>query len=233
MRRVGAQRAAHAAARTGARARKVWPGIAIAIVVGALVMTPLMPSYVWTRASSIFNQEEDATGTRQARKDLMYEAWRTFLERPVTGLGAGQFTSYNPPGRLEPWRETHNVMLQMLVELGIFGGLAFLCLLWRAFAALFWTSRRLSLPGWRPSAHATSASALVDRAFRPEERDWMRLHVSAVSAGFAGWFTCAQFASIGYSWTFYCLLALILAARHITANRLEAASESARIEGAA
>jgi O-antigen ligase len=215
------------------QARKVRPGLAVAIVVGALVVTPLLPSYVWTRASSIFNQDEDATGTRQARKDLMYEAWRTFLERPVTGLGAGQFTSYNPPGRLEPWRETHNVMLQMLVELGILGGLAFLYLLVRAVAALVWTSRRLSVPRWRLGAHGTNASTIVDRAFRSEERERMRLHVSAMSAGFAGWITCAQFASIGYSWTFYYLFALILAARHITANRLEATHRSAQVEGPA
>jgi hypothetical protein len=47
----------------------------------------------------------------------------------------------------------------------------------------------------------------------------MRLHVAACIAGFAGWFTCAQFASIGYYWTFYYLLAFIVAAHQITLAR--------------
>ena len=29
------------------------------------------------------------------------------------GVGAQQFANYNPPGRVETWRETHNVVLQV------------------------------------------------------------------------------------------------------------------------
>ena len=50
---------------------------------------------------------------------------------PLTGVGAGQFKNYNPADRLEPWRETHNVLLQIAAELGIFGLLVFLLLLWQ------------------------------------------------------------------------------------------------------
>ena len=62
----------------------------------------------------------------------MWEGWQTFLDHPFTGVGAGQFKNYNPAGRLEPWRETHNVLLQIAAELGVFGLLAFLTLLWQA-----------------------------------------------------------------------------------------------------
>ena len=62
--------------------------------------------------------EQDETGSRQARKDLMWEGWQTFVDHPLTGVGAGQFKNYNPPDRLEPWRETHNVLLQIAAELG-------------------------------------------------------------------------------------------------------------------
>ena len=51
----------------------------------------------------------------------MWEGWQTFLAHPLTGVGAGQFKNYNPPDRLEPWRETHNVLLQVAAELGVFG----------------------------------------------------------------------------------------------------------------
>ena len=30
-------------------------------------------------------------------------------------MGAGQFKNYNPPDRLEPWHETHNVLLQVAI----------------------------------------------------------------------------------------------------------------------
>lgn len=211
-------------------ARRIRPGIGVAALVGILATAPLLPPSFWTRVSSIVNQEEDETGSRQARKELMYEAWQTFLQRPLTGVGAGQFKNYNPPDRLEPWRETHNVLLQVLVELGIFGGLAFIFLLVRSGTSVVWTLRRFPPLRRRMRAAQASRAALAELAFDPVERQWMRVHASAVSAGFAGWFVCAQFASIGYYWTFYYLLALITAARHITTERLEAVSLAPPVE---
>jgi hypothetical protein len=35
-----------------------------------------------------------------------------------------------------------------------------------------------------------------------------------------GWFTCAMFASVAYSWTFYYLLALVVSGRELTRRRL-------------
>ena len=43
-------------------------------------------------------------------------------------------------------------------------------------------------------------------------------------AAFWGWFTCAQFASIGYYWTYYYLLALIVIAREVARDRMRAAA---------
>lgn len=215
-------------------ARAVRPGVGVIALVGVLATAPLMPASFWTRVSSIVNQEEDETGSRQARKDLMLDAWQTFLQRPLTGVGAGQFKNYNPPDRLEPWRETHNVVLQILVELGLFGALAFGYLLVRAGMGIVWTLRRF--PPLRRRGRMTNLSSVatvVDHAFDDQEREWMRMHASAVSAGFAGWFVCAQFSSIGYYWTFYYLFALIIAAREITKQRLETVYAAPRIEQAA
>ena len=104
----------------------------MAALVALLVATPFMPSWFWVRLGSITNPAQDESGSRQARKDLMWEGWQTFVEHPLTGVGAGQFKNYNPPDRLEPWRETHNVLLQVAAELGVFGLLVFLLLLWQA-----------------------------------------------------------------------------------------------------
>jgi O-antigen ligase len=186
-----------------------------------------MPTWFWTRLGSIGNQAQDESGSRQARKDLMWEGWQTFVEHPITGVGAGQFKNYNPPDRLEPWRETHNVILQVAAELGIFGLLAFMLLIWQAVAALRWT-RRVFGPSdtrARPPTDMPEAIPVTD-TFRPEERDYMRLHGAAMSAGLIGWLVCAQFASVGYYWTFYYLFALIVAARELTRDRIVAAHKA-------
>jgi O-antigen ligase len=184
--------------------------VAALLVAGLLVASPIVPAEFWQRAVSIANPEEDETGSREARKLLMVEAWRTFLDHPVTGVGAGQFKNYNPPERLEPWRETHNVVLQMLVELGVLGGAVFAYLLWRAVTSLVRARRWL----WRERVGTAPA------AFQPDERAWLYTHTAAVTAGFAGWFTCAQFSSAGYYWTFYYLFALIVAGAAVAEQRV-------------
>ena len=37
----------------------------------------------------------------------------------MTGVGAGQFKNWNPQGRVQPWRESHDVLLQVAAELGV------------------------------------------------------------------------------------------------------------------
>jgi O-antigen ligase len=206
-------------------ARKVRRRLWLALFVAFLVVAPLQPSWLQDRIVSITSPDRDATGSRQARKDLMSEAWNTFLDHPITGVGAGQFKNYNPPGRLEPWRESHNVLLQVAAELGIFGLLAFLVLIAQAVAALMWT-RRFGVSARAPAVPQGRLPATD--AFRPDERDWMRMHVSAMTASLVGWLVCAQFASLGYYWTFYYLFALIVAARELTKDRIAAARRATR-----
>ncbi len=49
-----------------------------------------------------------------------------------------------------------------------------------------------------------------------------------MSASLVGWFVCAQFASVGYYWTFYYLFALIVAGRELTTDRIVAAHKATR-----
>ena len=44
-----------------------------------------------------------------------------------------------------------------------------------------------------------------------------------MTAGLVGWFTCALFASVAFNWTFYYLLALVVAARELARARLASA----------
>jgi O-antigen ligase len=202
------------------QAGRLRPGLVAAVLVGALVAPPLMPESFWVRVSSILNPDDDTTGSRAARKTLLEDGWNAFLDHPLTGVGAGQFQNYNPPERQELWRETHNVELQVLSELGIVGGLVFAVLLARGGRTLYRSWR-----AFRPRRRGAPAPA--DAAFDPEEREWMRRHVAACIAAFAGWLVCAQFGSIGYHWTLYYVLALAVAAHEIVSRRLQLAGQEA------
>jgi O-antigen ligase len=198
-------------------ARRIRPGITGIVLIAALVVPPLLPQAFWTRVSSIVNAEEDETGSRAARLDLLSDGWDAFLEHPITGVGAGQFQNYNPPWRREAWRETHNVPLQVLSELGLIGGLVFAAIIGRGMHTLYATWRMLRARRRDPRAR------LLEAAFDPVELETMRTHSAACIAAFAAWLIGSQFGSIGYHWTLYYVLGLAVAAHGIAIRRLEAA----------
>jgi putative inorganic carbon (HCO3(-)) transporter len=195
--------------------------------VGALLLlfaVPFAPSSYWERVASITDDSLDATGSREARRILLTEAWNTFLTFPFTGVGAGQFANYNPPERLEIWRETHNVALQVAAELGIVGVAVFLFLLYRSFAVGRLTHRLVKRargltprPAWQ--AHAPPPPPAIGR----DEAAYYDAHAAALTSAIVGWLVCAMFASVAYSWTFYYLLALAAAPVGILHQRLAAA----------
>jgi O-antigen ligase len=143
----------------------------------------------------------------------MQEGITTFLEHPLTGVGAGQFKNYNPPERKERWRETHSVLIQVASETGIFGLATFSFLIIAAAAAAITTQRRVRL-----------ALAFTRGAPRRKEREdnarALGEYMLGMSAGLIGWFVCAMFASVAYNWTFYYLFALIVAARDLSRDQL-------------
>jgi len=206
------------------------PAAVAAAAVALLLALPLAPASYWNRIASITDESLDETGSREARRVAMREAWDTFLTFPFYGVGAGMFQAYNPPGRQEIWRETHNVVLQVAAELGILGLALFSFLLWRALAAGSVTRRLLrrasgaSPPSRRRPAPQPSGAPLVTR----EEATYIDAHAGAMTASVMGWFVSALFASVAYTWTFYYLLALAVAPRDILRARLTVAAKTPR-----
>jgi O-antigen ligase len=176
------------------------PALVLTAVLVTAAAVPFIPDSYFERMASITDDSKDASGSREARKILMREAWQTFLAHPVVGVGAGQFKNYNPPEREETWRETHNALLQLATDLGVLGPIIMLFLVARGLIAV--REARRILTG------AVKAGALSSR---DPAVHWMKAHLSAMSAGIVGWFICAQFASVAYNWTFYYLLALAAA----------------------
>jgi putative inorganic carbon (HCO3(-)) transporter len=195
------------------------PMLLLCTVLAAAPLATFTPASYWERLSSITDGSKDDTGSRAARERLLEESTQAFLENPLTGVGAGQFKNWNPQGRVEPWRESHDVLLQVGAELGI-GGLAmFLFLVARGGLSVIQTRRFLAL-GPRPGKKATVPARRIGPSLTPVEREFFDAHSIAIAAAFTGWFVCALFASVAYNWTFYYLLALAATPRDILAARM-------------
>jgi O-antigen ligase len=188
------------------------PGLVAGGALAALLALPLLPSSYWTRVASITDETVDDSGSREARTTLAKEAWGAFLEDPLTGVGAGQFVNYNPEERIQAWKETHNVLLQIAAELGIFGLMAFGYLLARGFKAPARIRRLLR--------KSSARGALGQSVITPQERSMLEVHAIVVLASLAGWFVCALFASVAYHWTLYYVLGLAVTPRDILTDRL-------------
>jgi O-antigen ligase len=216
------------AAFLGVHLLKRKPGLAAAGVLAVMLAVPVVPSSYWLRLSSIADESKDQTGSAEARKTLLRESYEAFLARPLTGVGAGQFKNYNPDGREEAWRESHNVVLQVAAELGILGLLTFGFLVGRAAYAPLQVARLLRRAGGgrrrKKYGQLGAAREELDEEqpplVTPEEKTSLDAHATALSAALAGWFVCALFASVAYHWTFYYLLALAIAPREILADRV-------------
>jgi O-antigen ligase len=193
------------------------------VAFAGLLALPVLPSSYWQRVASITNENLDETGSREARSVLLRESFDAFVAHPFTGVGAGQFKNYNPEGREEAWRESHNVVLQVAAELGVAGLAVFFYLVIRAFLAPLQARRllRAAAPGRSPGGAPVEP---VDEA----EYEMLSLYTAVATAALAGWFFCALFASVAYHWTFYYLLALAVAPRDYLLARATAARSARR-----
>jgi O-antigen ligase len=194
--------------------RWVRRGFGTTIIITILVAMPLAPASFWSRMTSILDEQQDKqefTGSREARRQVMSYGISTFFEYPITGVGAGQFKNYNPSDREAKFLETHNVLIQVAAETGVVGLLAFAFLIWRAIKAAWDTQRVTRDKNWmswmRKLNRADAARALAE-------------HAVGLEAGLVGWFVCAMFASVAYNWTFYYVLALLVAARELATHQV-------------
>ena len=195
------------------------PSVVFALILAALVATPLMPESVWDRMASITNPDQEQNGSREQRIQLYRQGLQVFAENPLTGIGAGQFVNYDGDMMQARWRVTHNVWLQVAAELGIFGFCTFAFLVWRAFTACFAARRAIRGP--------TKRSPGVTTTLTPQEQNVIDRNAKGMLAGLAGWAVCALFASVAFNWTFYYVFALAVAGREIARDRRAAIEPAA------
>jgi putative inorganic carbon (hco3(-)) transporter len=205
--------------------RSLTPTTVIAAVISGMLLLPALPQSFWDRMESITDEEKDATGSRSERIELMKQAWTIFLANPLTGIGAGQFKNYGPPGEAKEWRVTHNTILQVAAEIGIFGLIAFGFLVWRGFSAAWQTSRATAWIQRKRMRRRTPAVEPED-GLDDNERRFLQTHGAAMVAAMTGWFVCALFASVAFNWTFYYLLGLAVTGRDVVRARKRAYAQA-------
>jgi O-antigen ligase len=194
------------------------PALAFAAALVVVLAMPAVPNSYWERMASITDASKDQSGSRETRSTLFREGWSAFLDRPITGVGAGQFKNYSPETRRQAWDETHNVLLQVAAELGIFGLAVFTFLIVRAYIAGIEVRRLLRRIG--ATGGKTSARVGGPEPLPPAEWKELDAHAAATMVAVAGWLVCGMFASVAYNWTFYYLLALAVAPREFLTERL-------------
>jgi O-antigen ligase len=203
----------------GAMAVRKRPGLIVAAAFAGMCALPLVPATYWHRIASITDESKDDFGSAQERRTLMKDSLRAFSENPLTGVGAGNFKAWDPT-RPSAWHESHNVVLQVAAELGLAGLSVFFFMVGRAFYGIFQTRRLIRRA--RRAARARRSGRTSDAnapTLSDDEADLLDAHSAAMLAALCGWFVCALFASVAYTWPFYYLLALAATPREILRDR--------------
>jgi O-antigen ligase len=165
----------------------------IGVGIALICVFQLSPGSSWQKRT-----DESTYAGEDVSERGRIDAWRTGMEmakeRPLTGVGAGAFVIAWPtfaPGDVGEARTEHNTFVQLIAELGIPGLALFLA----AFlAGLFGVSRAARVPRLEPYARG-------------------------VQCGLAGFAMCSISGGIAWSWPFYLLLGVSVAARRLAPVR--------------
>ncbi|HLJ90401.1 MAG TPA: O-antigen ligase family protein [Candidatus Angelobacter sp.] len=163
----------------------------------------LVPTAVTERIFMTYNDEGQIDSSAGERVTIWEDAVTLVPQNPIFGTG---FNTYEYMGRVEEYKDTHNIYLKILVETGCAGVILFLLLLWKSFRMSYRLFKVAEDPFFRAIGLGTAAylfCAFVVNFFGDR---WMYLQVN------------------GYLWTF---LGLVARAHIIHKEQAEAAEEAA------
>ena len=156
------------------------------------------------RYEAISNPQADqsANGSAEQREALLTKSIEATFKYPIFGLGPGNFNSYSGS-----WHVTHNTYTQMSSETGLPGFILYMMILWCAGKNLR-QARRLT-----------------------RREDELALFTGAIQASLAGFLVGSFFASEGYAYFTYFLVAYTTAVYQIA--RKEKQTRSMPVSGMA
>jgi O-antigen ligase len=117
-------------ARRGRRGVLVLP----ALLVVLLLCVPV-PGHSASFASYLVSSADTSTTSTGTRLGLWRDAFTFIGRQPLLGVGPGQYASLNPDPVAHPIFYAHNVILDVAVEFGVLGAVAFVALFAAAIGA--------------------------------------------------------------------------------------------------
>ncbi len=173
------------------------------VAVAAAAVAVFAPRSFWERTHTIGDYALDASA--QGRLKAWQTGLRAVEERPLLGVGAGAYVHawdrHQPRNVRERAYASHNMWMQVLVELGV-TGLALFGAMFGLLLAGLWRSRRV--PAWSGEARALLAS-------------FTALVVCGTTGGYA------------FNWFFY--MALGVAGAVVSGSRPSRAPEASHADG--
>jgi O-antigen ligase len=173
------------------RSRRLKTTLGVALICGILLA--VLPGGYGSRIATIFNTEQDKTGSAQLRSELIKRAATIAINRPIVGVGMGNFHFYSIREKA-----AHNSYLEIAAELGVMGLIAYLILI---FAPL-------------RSLHRIERQTRGMRSKGEREMYWLSV---CIQAAFVAYMVCSLFSSIEYLWYLYYTAAYAVALRQIHA----------------
>jgi O-antigen ligase len=190
------------------RGRRLKITLAAALIFGVLLATT--PGGYGSRIATIFNTEQDQTGSAQERRELLERAALLAIRRPIVGVGMGNFHIYSIHEKA-----AHNAYLEIAADLGVIGLVAYLILIFAPLRSL----RRIE------------RQTLGMRSKSEREMYWLSV---CIQAALVAYMVCSFFASIQYLWYLYYTAAYAVALRHInTAEEMESSLSNNQAPAAA
>ncbi|MGQ0715402.1 MAG: O-antigen ligase family protein [Gemmatimonadaceae bacterium] len=175
-----------------------WKAALIVLVAAALASAP---GVFWERLSTLGNMSSDYNvGSESGRLEIWKRGVKVLARHPITGVGLGQFATADGTFKSQAglgdksWHTAHNAPLQVGVEIGVIGLVAFFSL----FVPTILAARR---------ARGLARRGVVDPAF-VRVGDAMRLSLLGFGVG-------ALFLSVGFS-----IITMTLAAIGMAYTRL-------------
>lgn len=127
----------------------------LVLFVGIAALAPFVPSYLAYRYGTMLkatqNQANEAAASVNQRRELLNQSIVLTLQRPVFGVGPGQFrvaaaAKLEEEGERSVWLETHNMYTQISSEAGVPGLIIYLAMIYFSLAPV-WKDLRLARGG--------------------------------------------------------------------------------------
>ncbi len=201
------------------------------LIVGAIVVMIIPRQYI-ERFQSITGEEKESH-SKDARKEILWDAWTIFLENPL-GVGVASFPAVRTQ-RFGRSQDTHNLYLEVGTNLGVQGLAVFGFLAWTMMAAFAGADR--GFRRWRAQIAAIYRQGRLPRDLAGSARLLDKeLSFLAATAKAGGGFIFVRlvlglFGMDLYEiyWWFGAGLAIILSGVHVRVGRRFRAWESAVI----